>query len=392
MTRLAVRAGSIVGGVGGVHRQASSTVLVEEGLITAVVDGHPPVDCATIGDGTEMVCPGLIDIHTHGAVGVQTIDGDVDGLRRLSAFYAAHGVTGFLATIGGSDASIGAGLDGVRALLADATTVDGAACLGVHLEGPFISLCCAGAFDPASIVSPDLDTFLRYGDRAAGALKMVTLAPEVEGAADVISAAQRLGVVCSAGHSAATEAEASAAVEMGVSAVTHLFNAMPQLHHRQPGLVGVALGDPRLTAELICDGVHVHPRVVDLANRVKSPAAIALITDSIAAAGLPDGEYEFEEQHVFVRDQQARLADGTLAGSTLTLDEAVRNFAAFADIAWARAIEAATSTPARLLGLATRKGAIVQGFDADLAGFDATGQPVWTVVAGRVVFCREDAS
>lgn len=385
MSRLAVRASRLAGLTPGFAPAQPATVYIEDGVIARVVGGHPFVDFEVVGDGSQVVSAGLFDIHTHGAIGAQTIDGDVDGLRALGGFYARHGVTSYLATIGGSERSILAGLDGVRALLDDSTGKPGARCLGVHLEGPFISSCCPGAFDPASIVAPDLDTFQRFSERAAGSLRLLTLAPEVDGQLEIIRAARRMGVVCSAGHSAATEAEALEAISLGVTAATHVFNAMTSLHHRSPGLVGVTLTDDRLTAELICDGVHVHARCVDLLRRAKTTHGVALITDSIAAAGLPDGEYDFEEQHVVVIDGQARLADGTLAGSTLTLEVAVRNFAEFTGIPWDDAVVSATATPARLLGFADRKGAIAPGFDADLVGFDDDHAVSWTIVGGELV-------
>ena len=166
---------------------------------------------------------------------------------------------------------------------------------------------------------------------------------------------------------------------------------MPPMHHRAPGIVGVALSDERVIAELIADGVHVHPRVVAVLAGAKSPHTIALITDSIAATGLPDGDYHFEEQDIEVRRGEARLGDGTLAGSTLTLDRAVANFAAFAGIGWDEAVASATTTPARLLALGDRTGTIAVGHDADLAGFTLDGDVRWTLVGGRLVFGADQA-
>lgn len=381
MNRIAVRADRIVGGDG---PTGPTTIIVEGGTIARILPGHPPVDVPVMGDGSDIVTPGLIDVHTHGAAGAQAIDGDVEALGHLGAFYAAHGVTAYLATVGGSQAAIEAGLDAVRELGRRGGGPAGATCLGTHLEGPFINACCRGAFDPASIVAPDVATFERYAARAAGTLKHITLAPEVDGQDEVIRSARRRGVTCSAGHSAATEAQTVEAIERGVSAVTHMFNAMPSMHHRDPGIVGVALTDDRLITELISDGVHVHPRTVRLLNVAKTAWHIALVTDSIAATGLPDGEYHFEEQRVVVNRHQARLADGTLAGSTLTLDTAIRNFADFAQVPWETAVASATTTPARLLGIDHRKGRVAVGFDADLVGFSPRHEVRWTLVAGRL--------
>jgi len=386
VSRLAVRAARLVVAGSLAGPEGPATILVEDGTIARILPGHPPVDGPVVGEGCDVVTPGLIDVHTHGAAGVQTIDGDVGALRRLGAFYATHGVTAYLATIGGSPPAIEAGLRAARDLIiGDPREPAGAQCLGAHLEGPFINCCCPGAFDPASIIAPDLAVFERYAATAAGTLRHITLAPEVAGQHDVIRAAGRAGITCSAGHSAATETQMLEAIELGVGAVTHMFNAMPPMHHRDPGIVGVALTDPRLVAELIADGVHVHPRIIELLNVAKTPQRIALVTDSIAATGLSDGDYHFEERPITVHNRQARLADGTLAGSTLTLDDAVANFAAYAGISWDDAVVSATTTPARLLGIDDRKGRLDVGYDADLVGWSPGHRVRWTIVRGRPV-------
>jgi N-acetylglucosamine-6-phosphate deacetylase len=327
------------------------------------------------------VVPGLIDVHTHGGAGVQVIDGAGADLDRLARFYAGHGVTGFLATVGGSREHILDGLAAVRDHL-DGSPSGGARCLGVHLEGPFISPGALGAFRPESALPADVGFFAEVLAAAGGHLRLVTLAPELEGADAVIGLARRHGVVCSAGHSVATAAEVARAVDAGVRSVTHLFNGMAPFHHREPGLVGAALADPRLVCEVIADGVHVHPTAVALAARAKGAAGIALVSDSISATGLPDDDYELEEQQVTVADGVARLADGTLAGSTLTLDRAVANLARWAGLPWVDAVRSATEVPARLLDLSAEHGTIAVGRRADLAGFDAEHRLLWTMVGG----------
>ncbi|MEO6571898.1 MAG: N-acetylglucosamine-6-phosphate deacetylase [Ilumatobacteraceae bacterium] len=379
--RCAVRAGRVILDGGSI---GPATIMIDEGRIDGIEPGHPTVDRRTIGDGSDVVAAGLIDVHTHGAAGVQVIDGDPHAMRDLASFYAAHGVTSFLATIGGSDGSIRAGIRAVTEGTREAHPRAGARCRGIHLEGPFINGCRPGAFDPDSIVAPDRDLFDRYVELAGGHVRHITLAPEVPGAEDVIARARHLGITVAAGHSAATAHEFLDAIELGVGSVTHLFNAMSPLHHREPGVIGVALTDHRITSELIADGVHVAPRTIDVVHRSCSTRRIALITDSIAAAGLPDGTYRFEEQEITVSDGQARLADGTLAGSTVTLDLAVRNFASFAGIAWDEAIVSATATPADMIGLA-HSGRIAVGGDGDLVGFSDDGHVRWTMVAGMVV-------
>jgi N-acetylglucosamine-6-phosphate deacetylase len=356
------------------------TLSVADGRIASV---DPPRTSGVIDASGATVLPGLLDVHTHGGDGVQLIDGADADLERLAMFYARHGVTGFLASVGGSRASFLGSIAAVRAYL-DASPQRGARCLGLHLEGPFISAQAPGAFQPQSILPPDTDLFREILDVAGGYLRRLTIAPEAPGADAVIDLALHHGVTCSAGHSVATGAQVMRAVDAGVRSVTHLFNAMAPFHHREPGLVGVALADQRLVCELIADGVHVHPTAVRLAARAKGVAGIALISDSIAAAGLPDGEYELEEQHVTVADGESRLADGTLAGSTLTLDRAVANLARWADIPLDDAVRSATEVPARLLGLDAERGTIAVGRDADLAAFGPDQRLLWTMVGGEL--------
>jgi N-acetylglucosamine-6-phosphate deacetylase len=361
------------------------TLTVTDGRISAVQAGRSRTSQPDAGiDASDaVVVPGLIDLHTHGADGVQVIDGRVDDLDRLSSFYAAHGVTGYLATIGGSMDHILSGLAAVRAYL-DRPPASGARCLGVHLEGPFISPQALGAFRADSVLAADPAVFAEILDAAGGHLRLVTIAPEVRGAEALIEMALAHGVVCSAGHSVATAEQLASAVDAGVRSVTHMFNGMAPFHHRRPGVIGAALTDPRLVTEVIADGIHVHPTALRLLARAKGPDRIALVTDSIAATGRPDGDYTFEEQPVTVAAGAARLADGTLAGSTLTLDRAVANFARWADIAWEDAVLSATRVPARLLGLDAQRGSIAAGQVADLAAFGTDRDLVWTMVAGEL--------
>ncbi|MCU1392836.1 MAG: N-acetylglucosamine-6-phosphate deacetylase [Ilumatobacteraceae bacterium] len=384
MARTAIWAGGIARPTG---ISGPATIVVDDGRIESIADGHLVLEGIHIIEADdEIVSAGLIDIHTHGGAGVQAIDGDLGGLQRLSAFYARHGVTGFLGTIGGSRESIVRGLHGLTALIAGPPT--GARCLGVHMEGPFISPCCPGAFRMDSIVAPDVDLLERYLALGAGAVSLITLAPEIEGTLDLVRAASAHGVVCSAGHSDATEAQMLAALGAGVTSMTHMFNAMRPLHHREPGIVGVGLTEPAVTVEVIADGVHLHPRLLRLLAMTKGFDGVALITDSIAAAGLDDGTYHFEEQEIVVANGEARLVDGTLAGSTLTMECAVRNFAAHGGIAWHESLASATEVPARLLGLQQTTGRVEPGLDADLVGFDAAHEVRWTMVGGDIVFRR----
>ena len=354
------------------------TISVTDGRIASV---GPPRAGGVVDASAATVVPGLIDIHTHGGAGVQVIDGLAADLARLSVFYAEHGVTGYLATVGGSRAHILDGIAAVRSHI-EAGHRRGARILGIHVEGPFISPRATGAFRPESVQPPDPEFFREMLAAAGGHLRLMTIAPE--GGDEVIALAVEHGVVCSAGHSVASAEQVTRAVDAGVRSVTHLFNGMAAFHHREPGLIGVGLADERLVCELIADGVHVHPTAVRLAARAKGVTGIALVSDSIAATGLADGKYEVEEVRVTVAGREVRLDDGTLAGSTLTLDRAVANLARWADVPWEDAVVSATEVPARLLGMEASRGRIAVGRDADLAAFDAERRLLWTMVGGEL--------
>ena len=227
---------------------------------------------------------------------------------------------------------------------------EGATPLGWHIEGPFIAPTRAGVHDPARLQAPDVGAVTDWSP--ASGIRLVTLAPELPGALELVAALVASGVVVSAGHSAATFDEARAGFDAGIRSVTHLFNAMPPLDHRRPGLVGAALVDARVTIGLIPDGLHVHPKVCALVHRTVGPDRLAVVTDAIAGLGMPPGTYQLAGRACIVDGESARLPDGGLAGSVLAMDRAVRNLAAFAGISEAEAVLAATVVPARLLGLA----------------------------------------
>ena len=373
------------------ERIEDGAIVIEGSRITAVAPFDQlslPNDADILDARSCTIVPGMIDLHTHGGGGAQALDGTPETFDRLAAFYASHGVTGFLATIGGMQQHIEAGIDGVVAAAQRSAPPRGAAILGIHLEGPFLSPQHPGAFRPESIMPPSIALLTHYLERAQGHIRQITLAPELDGADDVIRLAVARGVVVGAGHTGATWDQMMHAVDVGVSHAIHTFNAMRPLHHREPGVLGAALVDNRLTAEIIADGIHVHPAAVRLLTRAKGPARVALITDSIGAAGLADGTYLFEEQQMTVASSSARLADGTLAGSMLTIDRGLANLVAFGAASLPEALEMASSTPARILGLHERKGAIAVGADADIVALDEYSQVQWTMVGGQIVYTR----
>lgn len=349
------------------HGSVTATVRVEDGRVTAVEPVSTPVD--------RVIAPGFVDLQVNGMDDVDVARADGSDWDRLDDLLAATGVTSWLPTL------ISGPLDAYAdplARIAEAAARTGARprVLGAHLEGPFLGG-LHGAHPPAHVVALDLDWLASR----PSTVRLVTLGPEQPDAVSAVRLLTGRGVVVSLGHSAADAERSLAAVEAGASMVTHLFNAMGPLHHREPGLVGVALADHRVTAGIIPDLVHVHPTVLRMAVAAKGPDRIAAVTDAVAwrAGGLADVGIE-------VRDGAPRLPDGTIAGSCLTMDRAVRNLVEHAGIPPADAVRAASTTPARVIG-AHDCGRIEVGARADLVVLGADDLAVReTVVAGRTVW------
>lgn len=363
-------------------------VVVEDGVIAAVAgDDAPYTGADDLGAG--YIAPGLVDLHTHGIAGADTMDATSASLSLMARRYAAHGVTSFLpTTMTQSAENTLAAIQAVRAYMAaqDAGEMPGARAVGLHLEGPWLSREYKGAQNELYMTPPDAASVERYLDAGADALIKVSLAPELPGAGAAITELRRHGIYVSIAHTAATYDDVKRAVELGATHVTHCFNAMSPLHHRQPGVAGAALLHDDLYAELIADGVHVHPAVMRLLVRVKGRERVMLITDSMSATELSDGDYALGGQAVHVREGQARLESGSLAGSTLTLDRAVRNMVDLCGVPLHDAVYMATTVPSAAIGLGGRKGQLRAGYDADLALFDTNMQPIRTLIAGRVVW------
>jgi N-acetylglucosamine-6-phosphate deacetylase len=289
----------------------------------------------------------MLDLQVNGAGGFD-LTTDPESLWRVGAVLPQFGVSAFLPTLVSPSFAI---VDRARAAWAAGAPpgYEGATPLGWHVEGPFISPSRAGVHDPNSLQSPDAGAVADWSP--ATGVRMVTLAPELPGALEVVEVLVRSGVVVSAGHSAATYDEARAGFDAGIRSVTHIFNAMPPLDHRKPGLVGAALEDERVTIGLIPDGLHVHPAMCALVHKAVGPDRLAIVTDAVAGLGMPPGTYRLAGRECVVDGESARLPDGGLAGSVLRMDRAVRNLAAFARISEADAALAATAVPERLLGL-----------------------------------------
>ncbi|HEY4277254.1 MAG TPA: N-acetylglucosamine-6-phosphate deacetylase [Conexibacter sp.] len=376
MSELTLRGGRIVTPAG----MCDGDVVVRDGRIAGVVDGGVGADHrgggthhSVLGEAASgvidldgrWVLPGFIDLHVHGGGGAQFNTDDAAEVHDAARFHAQHGTTALLATTVSAPpeellAALGAIGEAVNAPVAGTAAV-----IGAHLEGPFLSRAWPGAMDAATFLDPE--KLLTKQLLAAGPVRSTTIAPELPGALESIARFAEAGALVSLGHSDARFAHAEAAVAAGARAVTHAYNAMRPLHHRDPGLLGAALDLPDLHCEVICDGVHVDPVAVRLLQRVKGPARTLLVTDAIEATGLPDGDYRLGGRAVTVTDGRATLAGSeTIAGATLTMDRALRNAVVFCDASLADAARMAATTPAELLGIADRKGSIAPGLDADL--------------------------
>jgi N-acetylglucosamine-6-phosphate deacetylase len=310
-----------------------------------------------------IIVPGFIDVHVHGGDGADFMDAHEDATARILGFHGSRGTTALAATtLSASRSDLHAAVETIAAVSADRPA--GAEIVGVHLEGPFINARQAGAQDRASIRPADIHEVAALIAQAPRLRWIITVAPELEGAQTLIEHF-RDRVLFAIGHTAADHATAVAAMEWGAMHFTHLYNAMTGLHHREPGVVGAALTSVDSTAELIADGIHVHPAALRVAVTLM-PHRIALVTDAMRACGLADGTYKLYDHDVTVAEGAARLGDGTLAGSVLTMDAAVKNMIELAGLPVETVIPLATEAPARIANVADRKGKIERRYDADL--------------------------
>ncbi|MBC7264745.1 MAG: N-acetylglucosamine-6-phosphate deacetylase [Chloroflexi bacterium] len=361
------------------------TVVVEEGKIVAVREGSgPPDPKATVIDAAgKIVSPGYIDIHVHGAAGYDTMDATPQAIQGMARFFASHGVTGFLpTTITAPQGAILAAIE--NAALCQREGTGGARVLGVHLEGPYISPSQPGAQPPQYIRPADPQEYPQFF--AWDNIKLITLAPEIPENSAFIPYAVSRGAAVAVGHSAASYEELVDAVASGLTQSSHTFNGMVGLHHRQPGTAGACLALDEIYAQVIVDNVHIHPAVVKILVRAKGTKRTLLITDAMRATGMSDGEYDLGGQKVIVSRGEARLPSGTLAGSTLTIDQAVRNVMMDAGLTFEEALPMATSVPAESIGLGDQVGSIAPGKAADIVLLTPDYRVVMTMVGGQVVY------
>jgi N-acetylglucosamine-6-phosphate deacetylase len=366
-------------------------LVVEDGRISEVSSRSTkdvPGNTSLVDFGDAVLAPGFLDIHMHGGAGLDLMRALPAELPRLGKFLTTHGVTGYFAT------TVAAPLDATCAALgrladaieAPASPTNGdpvqARPLGIHLEGPFLSHKRRGVHPPEYLVTPTIAIFERLWQAARGHVGMLTIAPEIPGAMEVIAEASRRKVCVSIGHSDAEMPIAQDAVKAGARHATHTFNAMRPLDHRDPGIIGEVLSDDSITADIIVDGIHVAPSVVKLFLRAKGRERAVLITDAISATGMPDGRYQLGPIEVDVKDGKA-TSNGSLAGSVLTMDRAVRNVAQFSNWSLRDAVRAATLNPARAVGLAGHHGVLAAGADANFTVLSPAGEVLKTIVRGR---------
>jgi N-acetylglucosamine-6-phosphate deacetylase len=362
-------------------------VVIENGKITQISDSplKPEKGRVQINAKDNYLCPGFIDIHFHGALGKDTMDGEGHSLQVLSNYCAEHGVTTFYPTTwSASTEDIIAAINNVKN---NRSALTGAQVPGVHIEGPYINADFRGAQLQSMIRNPTKEEYYQWFE--SGIVKLITCAPEIAGGMEFIKEATKNGIRISIGHSGATYDQVIEAANCGASQATHLFNGMQGIHHREPGTVGGLLADERIFIQIICDGVHLHPAIVKIIIKAKSASNVILISDSICGAGLPDGDYNQKGQEFYVKDGVARTPEGSLSGSTLALDAAIRNVMTFTGKSIEVIMPMVTSIPAKEMGISQTKGFIKEGYDADLVLLNKQFLVEKTIVDGKVVFSNQ---
>jgi N-acetylglucosamine-6-phosphate deacetylase len=333
-----------------------------------------------------ILAPGYVDIHIHGGAGHDVMETDPAALPAVEQLLAKHGVTSYLpTTVTASGDHILSALDRLATAIENAERDSGSRGLraqpvGIHLEGPFISFARRGVHPPQDLLPPTLPVFERFWQASRGRIRVITMAPELEGARELIAEAARRGVCVSLGHSDANLHDTRAAVEAGARHATHAFNAMRPLGHREPGIVAAVLTDSRLSADIIADGIHLDPTIVELFLKAKGPDLAVLITDATSATGMPDGRYRLGWFEVEVKDGMC-TAEGKLAGSVLTMDRAVRNVTKFAGWGLQQALRLATLNPSQVAGLSSR-GKLEAGREADIVVLNPNGEVRTTFIHG----------
>jgi N-acetylglucosamine-6-phosphate deacetylase len=362
----------------------TASILIENGTITQIGHINPPAGCNTLDAQGKIAAPGFIDVHIQGAGGADILDATPEALKAISQTCARFGATSFLATTVFKPEQKNQHLT----VSADHVGRDlgGANLLGIHLEGPFISIQKKGMIQPDCICPPSMQVLDEILDITNGQLKMMTIAPELPDCAQLIKRLIDSSVIASFGHSSATYEQTIDGFNAGISHVTHLFNAMPSLHHRKPSPLAAIFQTKHITAQLIPDGVHIHPAVVKLAYDTLGPERIIPITDGMQALGLGDGKFIYNGIEYESKNGTARYEEGTLIGTALGLSQLLERLTSFTGCPFETTIKAVTQKTAELLGIEDKKGSIAPGKDADLVLLDRNYSVYTTIVAGKVVY------
>jgi N-acetylglucosamine-6-phosphate deacetylase len=367
-------------------------LVVEDGMITEVSSRSQksvPKTAQLVDLGEAVLAPGFVDVHIHGGAGLDVMRASQAELPRLQQFLATHGVTGYFPTTVAAPLDqtcmaldrLAAAIEAAESSAPNGDTIQ-ALPIGIHLEGPFLSHKRRGVHPPEFLLPPTLATFDRLWQASRGRVRMITIAPEIPGAMEVIAEAARRKICVSIGHSDAEFPVAQAAVQAGAHHATHTFNAMRPLDHRDPGIIAQVLTDNGMTADIIVDGIHVAPPVVKLFLEAKGVERAVLITDAISATGMPEGRYQLGPLLVDVKDGKCTF-DGKLAGSVLTMDRAVRNVTEFADWSLQNAVRAATLNPATAVGLSKQHGILAPGVEASFVVLSSKGELQKTIIRGH---------
>lgn len=364
----------------------SPMVSVNDGRIVSIESrsaSAAPIDITIKDFPGATLAPAFLDVHIHGAAGHDVMEATPEAVSTIGRFLASRGTGSFLATTVSAplDATLRS-LDGLSKIIAHKPSQGHAKPIGIHLEGPFLSHAKRGVHPPDKLLMPDIGAFDRMFEAAQGYVRLITLAPELPGAAELAAHATSRGVRVSVGHSDATAAETRRAIAAGATSATHTYNAMRALDHREPGILGVVLTTDEVYAELICDGIHNAREMVRLWWRAKGPQRAILITDAMSATGMPEGEYQLGGFAVQVAEGKAML-NGVLAGSVLTLDRALVNFLEFTGATVEQGLRLMTANPAAMIGN-TEAGSLSVGAPADFVAVDSSGRLIGSVVGGEM--------
>lgn len=370
------------------HNIADSTrydILITKGKITCISPACNTNTADSDIDATGFIAlPGLIDIHIHGAGGYDSLDGTKEAFVNISQTLASVGTTSFISTMVVKPGKMNTHL--IAASECTGKNMGGAGLLGIYIEGPFINIEKKGGIMPESITEPSVAVLRRIFDETGSALKIMCLAPEIPGNQEIIRRLREKDIIAAFGHSDADYDETIKGFKMGISHVTHLYNAMSPLHHRRPGPLAAIFENDDITVELISDSHHIHPSLVRMAAKLKGTRNITGITDGISGLGLPDGLYTYNNRKYLSRDGLAKYLDGTLIGSTMSLLKIAKNFMDFTDSGIKEAIDTVTINPARILGIQDHKGSVETGMDADIVLIDSSFTVQYTIIDGKTVY------